>query len=488
MNTWLEKEILGVDTLPETTIATELRYGMKEKLILHYLNEKVEERELGDLKTLSKNTKDILFAELYLNNIKLKHRPSLVLVDMPGIGSNYENHTKALVNYVQRGHYYVLVLDVQNYSDADVLNFIRELTSYKQNFSAIITKVARKSKDQLAGIKQIVQERCLQLTKNQVEVGLVECDTPDIRDFEVHLGVIFSKEESIFQTQFAHPMEELFQGLQQYFNRLLAGDNLSGREVDEKIAECSKNQKKLERDLHEMLETLNYQLQEVATERVVNEVQNALNANLSALVSASESGSTTLNKTLTNILRLLILKSVQREASSEIEKISGQLESLLQNAFPDFHFNLTPSYEIGKNGAIAGGLTGAAAGSAWLLGSAVLVPIAGITLPVLGLIAAITGYGIRAQKKALEAQVRDEIIPHAVAQSRTAIRECMTQIQKDIASKITKELQQKKAEYEKALETLKSQKIESQQTYNQNKVKWEAALVQLSGFAEQIRL
>ncbi|MBF0239736.1 MAG: dynamin family protein, partial [SAR324 cluster bacterium] len=238
LNTWLGTDILGIDTLPETTIATELRYGSPEKLILHDLHGNTEEKSVGHLKTLSKNTKDILFAELYLDNIKLKHRPSLVLVDMPGIGSSYENHTKAIINYVQRGHYYVLVMDVQHYSDADVLRFVRELTAYKQNFSAVVTKSGRKLPEQLTAIKNTVKELFQERTGNEVVVGSVECDPPPmIHDFEEILDSIWMKEASIFQSQFSPKMNGVLQDLQHYFQRLLSGDNLKVEEIDAKIAE-----------------------------------------------------------------------------------------------------------------------------------------------------------------------------------------------------------------------------------------------------------
>ncbi|MBF0239737.1 MAG: hypothetical protein HQM12_18715 [SAR324 cluster bacterium] len=235
-----------------------------------------------------------------------------------------------------------------------------------------------------------------------------------------------------------------------------------------------------EAKLQETLETLDYHLQESASENVVKQVQNTLMANVSTLARAAGSAGDVLNSSVTNILRPVIINGIQQEASIEIEKFSEQLKQLIQHTFPEFHFNL----DTKANGGMKDALKGAAAGgTALALG---LVPLA--TIPVLGLIAVIGGWLLsRNKKKDMTDQIVNQVIPQVVAQARNSVREAMSNIKHEIAVNAQKEMDQQKAEYENTLRELRSQKMESQQAYETNKEQWATALTQLSEYAEITR-
>ena len=96
INKFLEEDIFSVNVTPETTLATEIVYGISNKLVLYKNETEYEEKSLDYLGKI--DAKDYLYQRVYLNKNVLKKYPEIVLVDMPGIDSGLETHNKAILN------------------------------------------------------------------------------------------------------------------------------------------------------------------------------------------------------------------------------------------------------------------------------------------------------------------------------------------------------------------------------------------------------
>lgn len=139
LNKYLGKSVLIESQTPETAYATELHFSETEKKIA-YLNN-------GEEKEFEKcNTKDdISHLKYFVNSETLKINSDYIVVDTPGFDSGLERHNNALVNYIDKGTGYVLVVDIDKGTVSEsALNFLKEVSQYSNDIVIIINKIDKK--------------------------------------------------------------------------------------------------------------------------------------------------------------------------------------------------------------------------------------------------------------------------------------------------------------------------------------------------------
>ena len=155
LNDFLGEEILSVAITPETALATELRYtdgqsyaeGMKD-------NNSVEKIAISDLDSLKSRAGEFKYLRLYLNNPKLKAIEPLILVDMPGFDAPLELHNKAIMEYLQRGIYFIILESAESGTIAmSIKKHIDSLQTLGRDFSFCLSKVDLVAPSTLDGVK-----------------------------------------------------------------------------------------------------------------------------------------------------------------------------------------------------------------------------------------------------------------------------------------------------------------------------------------------
>lgn len=114
LNVFTQKpEMLPIDTLPETAVAYELYYGTPERVELYRDGKLIEDTSLINIKDLRTTPGDI--AKVYCNSepVKQLQDRGIILVDMPGIGSGIERHDAAIINYINTGTAFILLVDAE---------------------------------------------------------------------------------------------------------------------------------------------------------------------------------------------------------------------------------------------------------------------------------------------------------------------------------------------------------------------------------------
>ena len=106
----------------------------------------------------------------------------MILVDMPGVDSDIEVHTKAILNYISRGTYYILLLHPQNQLEKSVLKFINEITKYKQQFGVIYSR-AKSCENIKDEIEKTTRQTIQKLRGEDVSVGFIESKEGKVDDF-----------------------------------------------------------------------------------------------------------------------------------------------------------------------------------------------------------------------------------------------------------------------------------------------------------------
>ena len=143
LNDFLGEDILSVAITPETALATELRWTSGESYAEGVKdNDSVEKIAIANLDSLKTRASEFKYLRLYLNNPKLQAIEPLILVDMPGFDAPLELHNKAIMEYLQRGIYFIILESAESGTIAmSIKKHIDSLQTLGRDFSFCLSKV-----------------------------------------------------------------------------------------------------------------------------------------------------------------------------------------------------------------------------------------------------------------------------------------------------------------------------------------------------------
>ncbi len=123
--------------LPQTAVATELRYDEEERAVAYRHSGGKE--PLAEQGTYTPNEYSHL--EYRLASPGLKQVSDYTIVDTPGFDSGVEAHAKALASYIGMGSAYIMVVDQEKGGiDKTTLRFIEEISCYSDQIAVVINK------------------------------------------------------------------------------------------------------------------------------------------------------------------------------------------------------------------------------------------------------------------------------------------------------------------------------------------------------------
>lgn len=182
-------ELLPVDITPETAVAYELYYGVDEHVELFRDGNKVEERPLREIKLLSTRPGDIVKTYIKSDKIKELELRGITLVDMPGIDSGIKEHNDAILNYINKGTAFVLLVDCAGGSlRQSTIAFISELAKYNLKPAVILSKCDKKPASQMEEIVDYVSFQARKAIGSDTYVGKISAHDNDIAGFTDYLA------------------------------------------------------------------------------------------------------------------------------------------------------------------------------------------------------------------------------------------------------------------------------------------------------------
>lgn len=173
VNTLLGRKILAENTMPETSIPTEITYGEEDAAIL--VKKDLDTGKVTETRPVSMD--EVLHGNfsvsewsalrLTLHDDFFKTVPAVRLVDMPGFGTSIELHNKAINEYLPESKAYILTFESRSSTvEEDTLEFLKELKFHEMPVYVLVTKSNAVSGEEL---KQCVENLKQQLAQN---VGL----------------------------------------------------------------------------------------------------------------------------------------------------------------------------------------------------------------------------------------------------------------------------------------------------------------------------
>ncbi len=160
INSYLQMDILPTGITPETALATELRYSSSEYIEAVKSDDSIEKYNINQNEEIKNNASKYKYIKLYLNNEKLKQIEPLVLVDMPGFDSPLELHNQAILNYLNRGIYFIVLTSVEDGNiQKSTIRELENITEFGKGFSFCLSKVNLRGQSDVLAIQEKIKEQ-----------------------------------------------------------------------------------------------------------------------------------------------------------------------------------------------------------------------------------------------------------------------------------------------------------------------------------------
>ena len=303
LNKFMGKDILSVNIKPETALPCELYYSREEYAI--GVDENGNETELEEVNT--ENTKDFLYIKRYVNSENLKKIEPIVLVDMPGFDSPLENHNRAIMSYLDKGIYYILLTPVDAGTvSRSMINQINNIKNLKKDLSVFLTKTDLRDEDTVQKVKREVQDR---LSDMDIHKTVNTINEKDIDLFDKMIKELDTEE--LFYTIFADLIKIICKETEESLKIKIAALKSDVNQNQSTIEELKKIKINLENKRDKLIkeqESRNY-LKEIET--ITQEIGNRLNSNIKQLVELAKSGDNdVLKEEILNISQSVVIEKI----------------------------------------------------------------------------------------------------------------------------------------------------------------------------------
>jgi len=413
-----EKSMFKTDINPTTAVACELHYDTKNRVEIYAKDSTLKVIPLEH----NIEEENALYVKYFLNNEKLKKRKDIVIVDMPGFESSNLNHNNAINHYFNQGQHYILALDCSSPYDNSILKQIKEVLAYGATFSILITKIDKKLPAHIDAIVDDIQKTVEKKYPNQVFfIGISSAEKDDIEDLETIIDRVYENSSKIFVKTFEKELNLLLNEIKNYYKKLLEQpcDTLT---QEKKI---QSDRERLEEDinhLEDVLQSVTLDILRDGVDKLSKKAEKVLHSNIDKLVKSTKNN--TLYMEIANTLRSPLnsmFKKITQEAIQRVEDSSISLSNDIQISFS----NVDIETEMTLWEKIKDLFTGE-------------------------------------QKKKIQKELEEEIIPHVVTEIEVGIEHDLAILSSQIKSVIDTKMRQKREKFETLSQEILRQ-IEMQQ-------------------------
>lgn len=399
--------------------------------------------------------------------------PHLRLVDMPGWDSGIQAHSTAIDGYAHRSLAYGVIVSADEGALRDsIRSALRELAVRDMPIFVVITKADKKPPEDLESVKAKVASEVEELIgKPPFRVCHTSARKKDLNGFLAALEEIEGRTEALFASHVVQPFVRQLARLNQHLGTLLNSDDLDSEKIAAQCAQLQADMEAFADHLQAETTQLDARLQPVRA-HIEQLMQSRLLAQLESLTSRALSGQD-LSGPIGTTLRLAVEEGMRDEFAPEVERYLGRVAEGLPATFkPSASDALSldsvrsPSTDV--------------SGANWSL-PAVLAPAMLILTklhPVVAVVATVGGllFGLfkgkakpqdeadRRREQALN-QIREDVIPAAVAQASAALQPVLSNQVAQAKQKIADGVAAQKRSHEAALAELKQRLAQGQAAF-----------------------
>jgi len=329
INLFLGKEILPVGITPETSLATEIRFSENE-YIEAVKEDGVEIFQINEMSKIKDRAKEFKYLRLFLNSEKIKSIEPFILVDMPGFDSPIELHNQAILNYLAKGVYFIVLMSAEKGNISKRLYKELDLISEFRDFSFCLSKTNLKPKDEIEKIKEYVSEQLEDFDYDK-DIYLL-----DDKNGEILKNILNTIDvDEIYKKLFSNDIEELYFKIESEINTKIATLKSSKDEAKEVLIKLTQSIEDLKKKKENMIQEL-LNKKYINADNIINKVIGEILKNEEYLVELAfkrQGFEEEINDILRNVLIIELRKSFERTSYDVIEELRLELKSLNFNEF-----------------------------------------------------------------------------------------------------------------------------------------------------------
>ena len=160
INSFVGDEILPVGTTPETALATELRYGDRDYYLAIKEDGNSQEYKTSQNEEIKQAAQHYKYLQLFLQNNKLRDLEPLTLVDMPGFDAPVALHNQAILNYLEKGVYFVVLIAIGDGTiTRSMEREIHDIMRIGKDFTFCLAKTNLKPESEVREVQENVSEQ-----------------------------------------------------------------------------------------------------------------------------------------------------------------------------------------------------------------------------------------------------------------------------------------------------------------------------------------
>lgn len=322
LNALMGINLLPTNIVPTTAVSYELYYSDKEQLKVFHKGELKETAPISRIAALEVVPGDVVYVYVDNDFVRKMNERNIVVVDMPGIDSGIEAHNNAILNYIREGSFFFLVTDAeQGTLRRSAIRFVDELKKYGLTCNVIISKVDKKSDEQITTIKAEVEAQAKRAIRSDVEVGISSAAAKRFDDVSRMLDKLDA--EKFFVEKYAKEVSgfvsDIISELQLQIKLTLSDK----KDFTTKIEALRSEREKALNSLNSKNNTA--QSLSNSAEDILNDVREALIAKSSYLATIlynNNNDTNAFNNELLSIIRPILINSFKREIS-EYQDVIG---------------------------------------------------------------------------------------------------------------------------------------------------------------------
>lgn len=319
-----EEEILPENINPETAVATEIVYGVDEKVIRVAQDGKRVSCSLADLTDL---TPEGFSKYVYvLNRSQLKNLHDLILVDMPGFDSGIEAHNRALMQYISEAAAYIFVIDLTKGTvGQSSLDFLSEIREYSNSIAFVLTKADKMTPANIEAVQKGIGDTLFGVLGRKPPILILSSREAEAQTKIAELLENFSSDELLMQKHGGKTVLLLRQALGAMEVQLAAAD-FDAKDMDMAIMRQERKKEAVLQKMQSERKKLQEDLEMNVPTKILCDVEEALRSNLALLTNSAKQGNESFVAAVNNILRPVFVQSTQQHIEATFDDYLGVID------------------------------------------------------------------------------------------------------------------------------------------------------------------
>ena len=328
INQFLGENILSTALTPETALATELRYSENSYIKAIKKDDTFDKYEISEIDIIKEKAKNYKYIKLYLNNQKLQEIEPLILVDMPGFDAPIEHHNQAILNYLNRGIYFIILTSIEDGNiTKSVLREITNIMEFGKDFSFCLSKTNLRTENDIKAVQNIIEDQLKDYFDFNKEIILT--DNSSGLELEKILNKIDIEE--LFKKVFLSDLRFNHIENESSINIILSTLKVSREEVLKTITELENSIKNILNKKEQMIEEAEEKYSNTNIDGIINKITNELNLQKEVLISYAIANPNNISQEINEIVKNILIPEIRKRIKDVSNRIVDDFSIELKN-------------------------------------------------------------------------------------------------------------------------------------------------------------